>query len=88
VLMYRKLSILIIDNFAIFGVIELSVFVAKSSISQYLNKILAFQPKVNNFFFNSICKRNKSDVLSLVMLEKLFKAMKTVPPTSIVNSLK
>jgi hypothetical protein len=29
VLMYRKLSLSIIDNFAIFGVIELSVFVAK-----------------------------------------------------------
>jgi hypothetical protein len=29
VLMYRKLSLLIIDYFAIFGVIELLVFVAK-----------------------------------------------------------
>jgi hypothetical protein len=29
VLMYRKLSLSIIDNFAIFGVIELSVFVEK-----------------------------------------------------------
>jgi hypothetical protein len=28
-LMYRKLSLSIIDNYAIFGVIELSVFVAK-----------------------------------------------------------
>jgi hypothetical protein len=28
VLMYRKLLLLIIDNFAIFGVSELSVFVA------------------------------------------------------------
>jgi hypothetical protein len=32
---------------------------------------------------NSIFKRNKSDVWSAKFLEKLFKAMKTVPPTSI-----
>jgi hypothetical protein len=31
VLMYRKLSLPIIDNFAIFGVIELSVFVIDNS---------------------------------------------------------
>jgi hypothetical protein len=86
VLMYRKLSLSIIDNFAIFGVIELSVFVAKISITrnnllfEYLNKITVFQPKVIFFLKNSIFKRITSKVWSPEILVKLFKAMKAVLP--------
>jgi hypothetical protein len=61
-------------------------------IFQYLNKIPGFTPKGNIILKNSIFIRNKSDVWSPKILGKLFKAMKTVPPTSIeqlsiVNSI-
>jgi hypothetical protein len=86
VLMYRKLLLSIIDNFAIFGVIELSVFVAKiisithdNVIFQHLNKIAGFQQKINIFLKNSIFIRNKSNVWSPEILEIFSQiAMKTI----------
>jgi hypothetical protein len=54
-------------------------------IFQHLTKILGFPSKVNFILKNSIFKRNKSEVWSAEILEKLFKAMITVPPTSIIS---
>jgi hypothetical protein len=88
VLMYRKLSLSIIDNFAIFGVIKLSGFLRKLSIThdnlifQYLNFRISTKSK---YFFEKFNIKKKKQILCLEpeILEKLFKAMKTVPPTSI-----
>jgi hypothetical protein len=43
VLIYRKLSLSIIDNFAIFGVIELSVFVVKIINNSLKSNISIFE---------------------------------------------
>jgi hypothetical protein len=63
VLMYRKLSLSIIDNFAIFGVIELITH--DNLLIQYLNKIPGFQPKVNIFLKNSIFKKEPNPMFGV-----------------------
>jgi hypothetical protein len=51
-------------------------------IFKYLNKIPGFQTNVNIFLKNSKFKKETKPCWSPEILEKLFKPLKTVPPTN------